>query len=233
MNYHQIAKLESYKLMVYEANANESSSATIPVFAESINKLNEICIEIDDLHVEQEKDITGVTEDKNQILTQLIELMADVAYALQTYAKRNNNNTLYERVEYSEATISKLRHAEISSVARIFIEEVKLLTPEELTAYGLSEEDISELIRLKDEYKLIVQTPRQSIIERSSITEKIKFLFDEAYDIKKNVLDKLANRFKRKDPEFYLKFNAASSVIYRSNHKSSNGEGENAEEESE
>jgi len=40
-------------------------------------------------------------------------------------------------------------------------------------------------------------------------------LFAEAADLKKNTLDRLACQYQRKAPEFYQKYKAAATVIYK------------------
>ncbi|MBN1252674.1 MAG: hypothetical protein JXR51_13825 [Bacteroidales bacterium] len=228
MNNYQSAKYASYKLMVFEADAYATSVALVPKFAKAIGRLKEICAEVDVIRVEQEKDIKGVTGDKHQTLDMLIDSMVDVSGALQSYALEKSNNTLYESISFSESSIERLPHAEVVSAASLIIKEADKLSAEVLTAEGISADDIAEFKTLYDEFSKNYQTPRQAIIERTNYTENLRKLFNEAGTLKKDVLDKLISQYKRKDSEFYLKYNAASNVILR--HSKSNGTAETATE---
>ncbi len=216
--------------MIFEADNYVSSIAKVPKFASSMLLLKEVCIKIKTIRTQQEKDITGITEDKHQILNELIDYVTDVSGALKSYALENKNNALYESINFTESAVERLPHSEISSIAGFIAEEADKLTPEELTAEGISAEDLAEFKRLCEEFKTLLQAPRQAVIDRSNYTEELAELFIEAADIKKNVLDNLIMQFKRKDPEFYRKYTAASNVMYRKT-QSKNSEEENNTEE--
>ncbi len=225
MNKYQRSRLDSYNLMIFEAGNFEISIAKVPKFANAMLKLKEVSVKIQAIQVQQERDITGVAEDKHKTLNQLIDLMVEISGALQSYALEKENNTLHERINFTESTIDKLPHSVINNTAELIIEEADKLTPEELTAEGISAEELTELKSLQAKFKVILQAPRQAIIDRSNQTEELRELFSEAADIKKKVLDNLITQFKRKDPEFYRKYTAASNVIYR------HGTGKNSNEE--
>ncbi len=225
MNKYQRSRLESYNLIVFEAQNYAGSIAVIPKFAAAIAEIKEICIQIKNAQVQQEKDITGVTEDKHQILNNLIDMLMDLSGALQSYALERKNNTLYERVKFSESFIEKSAHSDISSISSLLVGEMDKLTQEELTAEGISSEDVAEIKKLDLDYKEMLQAPRQAIIDRTGHTENMRNLLEKAAEIKNNVLDNLIIQFKRKDPEFYFKYNAAANVIIRhGGGKNSNGE---------
>ncbi len=209
MTNYQKTKLVSYKLIITEAKTYELVTDTIPRFKGGINRLDEICIEAEGIQVQQEKDITGVAEDKHQTLDNLVTIMAFISGALQSYAKEKNDYSLFESVYYTESCMGKLRHTDINPTAELLIEETEKLAPEEIAEIGISADDITNLKSLLEEFKQIVQSPRLAIIERSGLTEKLRQLFNEASDLKKYVLDNLALQFKYKAPEFYLKYVAA------------------------
>jgi hypothetical protein len=56
---------------------------------------------------------------------------------------------------------------------------------------------------------------REAVIDRSGVTERLRKLFDEGNSLVRDTLDRLAVQFKRKDPEFYMKYKAARLVNYR------------------
>ena len=82
MNSYQISRQASYKLIVTEAKNNPGSIALIPTFAKGITRLEEITTEIDSLSVQQSKNITGITDDKNTQLEDVMGFIIDVAGAV-------------------------------------------------------------------------------------------------------------------------------------------------------
>ncbi len=230
MNKYQRSKLESFNLIVFEADNYAGSIAVVPKFAAAIAELKGVCTQIKNELVQQEKDITGVTEDKHQILNELIDMLMILSGALQSYALEKKNNTLYESVKFSESFIEKSVHTDISSISSLLVEEMDKLTQEELTAEGISTEDVAEIKKLDLDFKEMLQAPRQAIIDRTGHTENMRNLLEKAAEIKNNVLDNLVIQFKRKDPEFYFKYNAAANVIIRhGGSKNSNGETDSKE----
>ncbi|NJO91619.1 MAG: hypothetical protein HC831_23640 [Chloroflexia bacterium] len=97
--------LQCIKLIVAEARKHPESLLMIPKFKAAIEKMEALIAEIEALQVKQEQDKTGITADTNQIISQLKDYLVDISGALQSYANENNNNTLLERINYSENTI--------------------------------------------------------------------------------------------------------------------------------
>ena len=96
--------------MLYEVitKKNPQNLEMIPKFKAAIEKMEVLITEIEALQVKQEQDKTGVTADTNLVIMQLKDYMLDISGALQTHATENNNNTLLERISFSENTIYHL-----------------------------------------------------------------------------------------------------------------------------
>jgi hypothetical protein len=215
MNYFQNAKLTSYKLIVTEAKNNPNVPTLIPTFATGINRLEAITNEIGDIAIQQTKNITGVTDDKNVLLNNLCGCMLDVSGAVHSYAISKKDKILAAKVNYNESYIAKMSHANVITISGIVLEEAGKLAPEELANEGISTDEMDEF---KDDYtrfKDVSSDSREAIIDRSGYTQRLADLFAEASDLKKNTLDRLATQFKRKDPDFYQKYQAASIVFYK------------------
>ncbi|NJO91618.1 MAG: hypothetical protein HC831_23635 [Chloroflexia bacterium] len=80
---------------------------------------------------------------------------------------------------------------------------------------GISAEELAECVRLQEIVRLEGQAPKHAIIESAGYTEQLNLKTNEAYKLKKETLDKLATQFKRKDPDFYRLYDAASSISLR------------------
>lgn len=215
MNDYQNATLASYKLIVIEAKSNPEAVALIPSFSNGINRLEAITVEIDSLSVEQSKNITGITEGKNEVLEELAGYVIDVAGALHSYAVAKGDNTLMAKVNFKPHKVHIMNQSELVNAAGVVIEEAAGIRPQSLADEGITAEEITRFTELYTMFKGITGNKRQAVIERSGHTDRIAVLFAEASALKKNTLDRLATQFLRKAPDFYKKYKAAANVIYR------------------
>jgi len=215
MNDYQIAKLASYKLMVKEAKNYPNIISLIPSFETGINRLDAITIEVDDIGIQQAKDITGITADKNSMIDDLNESLVDVSGAMHSIAVSRNDKTLQAKVNFRESKIDRMTQPELMNAAAIVLEEAGKISPKELADEGISAEELTNFRSVYTQTKIAGTDTRGAIIDRSGHTQKLSELFGDASDLKKNTLDRLVSQFKRKSPEFYQKYKAAAMVNYR------------------
>lgn len=215
MNNYQKAKQASNKLVVKEATDHPKEVNLIPKFAEGMATFKTITDQIDEVSTQQAKIISGVAEGKNDMLDELIDYTVDVAGAINAYAVSKNNKELQGRTTYNPSVISRMPQADVIKVASIILEEADKIDPAELTSLGISESELTEFRTLSVTAKENSSNTRDAIINRSGYTEKLAELFAEAAYLKKYTLDRLATQFRRKAPEFYQKYQAASIVIYK------------------
>src|SRR5665647_3950452 len=109
MNTYQISRQASYKLIVTEAKNDPAAISLIPTFAKGITRLDEITIEIDSLSMQQSKDITGITDDKNAQLEDVMGYIIDVAGAVHSYAIGKGDKVLQAKVNYKATRIDKMK----------------------------------------------------------------------------------------------------------------------------
>lgn len=172
-------------------------------------------MEIDYLAVEQSKNLTGITDAKNDKLEELSDSVIDVAGALHSYATGKGDKALLAKVNYKSHKVGNMSQAELINAAGVVLEEVGKIPAGLLTEEGISAEEVIQFTEVYNEFKGSVGGKREAVIERSVHTYRIAELFTEAADLKKNTLDRLATQFIRKAPEFYNKYKAASTVIHK------------------
>lgn len=223
MNDYQKAKQTSHQLIVIEARQYPNVVSLIPTFATGIDRLETISNQIDVLRVQQSRNITGVTDDKNAVMEDVIDYMIELSGAVHSYAVSTNNQTLKAKVNYKESTIERMSQPDLITAAAIVIEEADKIGPA-LANEGISTADLNEFRTAFDKFKETSSEPREAIIDRTGYTQQLADLFSEASDLKKNTLDRLAIQFKRKAPEFYAKYKSASMVIYKRRSKTSTTE---------
>jgi len=215
MNDYQKAKKNSLDLIVKVGNDNPAVIALIPRFATTFASFKVIVNNIAELSIQQSKDITGIADDKNSLMDEVIDQLVDVSGALHSLAIFNNDNTLAAKVNYKEWTVERMSLTDLLIAAGIVIEEASKIAPAELANEGITAAELTEFISDYEQLKANSANIRSAIIDRANYTQQIADLFTEAADLKKNTLDRLSTQFQRKSPEFYQKYKAASNVIIK------------------
>ena len=215
MNKYQSARLDSLNLIVKESSNNPESIALVPTFGTIIKQLENICTELGEHQVDQEKDLTGITTNKDVTLENLADSSIEIAGAVHSYAYDKQDHALMEKVNYRSTDIERMTQSEVVVVAGIILEEALKIPATDLANEGITAKEITDFKELISYFKSIKSSNREAVIDRSGTTEKINELFREASSLIKNKLDRLALQFKRKDPAFYLKYKAARTVLYR------------------
>lgn len=216
MNKYQTAKFDSFKLIVKESGTNPESVAKVPKFGSIVNRLDEICNQIEPHRIEQEKNLTGITTEKDVIFENLTDFTIEISGAVYSFAHEMNDNVLMAKVNYKPTRIESMSQAKLAAFAGITLDEALKIPSDELANQGISAEDLVTGQELLARFNAVKSSKQVAVIDRSGTTEKLNILFKEATGLVKDKLDRLAVQFKRKDPEFYLKYKAARVVHYRS-----------------
>lgn len=215
MNETQTIQHASNKLMVKEATNDPASLVLVPNFNNGINRLSEINSEVDALGIQQEKDLTGVKTDKDKTVFSLTDYVIELIGAVHSHAYQTGNATLMNRVSYKTSKIKQMASVDLLTVAGVVLEEAQCMPAEVLMGVGFSPEDLAIVQNLITELKEVNTGPKEAIIDRSGVTERLRILFAESSGIVKNTLDKLAPQYKRKAPEFYRRYKAARGTRYK------------------
>jgi len=213
MNSYQKAKLNSYRLIVIEKKNHPEIVATIPYFSQGVDRLSTLISEIELQSANQDKDLTGITEDKNELADQVVDYLIEVSGAVHSYAELNGNKALQSLVNYKPTKVVRLDQHDLITAADIILNEAQKIP--ELSNAGISPEELNEFSEVLTRLKDSTTNRREAGIEQSGSTKRIAELFSQGEDIKKNTLDRLAPQFQRKAPEFYNKYKTAANVIYR------------------
>lgn len=229
MNETQAIQHASNKLIVKEATNDPASLAAIPNFNTGITRLSEINAEVDSLGILQEKDLTGIKTDKDKTVFSLADYVIEISGAVHSRAYQTGNDTQMSLVDYKPSVIRHLATPELLIVAGVVLVEAQNLPAEELMQAGIGPEDLSTVENLIAELKVVNTGPKEAIIDRAGVTEKLGALFAESKGIVKNTLDKLAPQYKRKAPEFYRRYKSARGTRYKGRNSSKPDQGTDPE----
>lgn len=215
MNSNQISKATSYRLMLIEAENDPTSVSLISNFAKGMLKLAQIVTDIDSVSVQQSKNLTGITEGKNIVMETICDYLVDISGAVHSYANGISDKTLQAKVNYTANQISNMTQPELINLSAVVLEEAGKIPAAALAEEGITADEITDFTAMYHKFKGMTTDKREAVIDQSSYTQKLADLFEEAADLKKNTLDRLATQFQRKAPEFYQKYKAASTVIHK------------------
>jgi len=214
MNHYQNSKQTSFKLIVKEAKNYPETVSLIPRFAAGVSRLEVISADIEIISIQQAKNITGVKGDKDTLVDKLSDFTVDVSGAIA-----KGDKTLLAKVNFKESAIARMSQADLSKAIAITIEEADKISTQDLAHEGITADEMTEFKSVYNQFKSMSTNTREAIIDRSGYTKQLSLLFAEASEIKKNTLDRLASQFQRKAPEFYQKYKAAATVIYKRSSK--------------
>ena len=215
MDKYQTAMLNAFKQICIEAEAYPESVNLIPKFGQDVARLKEIVDRIDKLVVGQITDLKGITVLKKETAKELIGYAKDIAGAMHSYAQEKDDMELLEVVNFPVSSWSRMNDHELFTSAGIILDEVKNIPEGALAELGISVEYIQQFGEIHINYDKLRTAWREAVIDRSGHTAKIRELLREAYTLVKGSLDKLATQYKRKDPDFYLKYKSSRHIIYR------------------
>lgn len=215
MNNYQKARLSSNKQIVIEAENDAAAVAVIPTFVRGIEQLKVINNEIDGLSATQSQDLTGITEDKNEVQQEVIDYLLEFSGAIHSYAGQQGNKSLQALVNFKPTKVEHLDQHEIIEAGTTVLNEARKVPPIELTNEGITPDEIMRFDDVLTQLKGYSNTRHTAGIDQMDITRRIAELFAQAADIKRNTLDRLAPQYQRKAPEFFNKYKTASNVIYR------------------
>ncbi len=214
MNDYQKAILKSHEQVVTIAKSKPEILMTIPYFEDGVNKMAEIVIEIKDLSVIQDRDLTGITEDKTDLHNEVIDSLIEISGAVHAYAGKQGNKTLQALVNYKPSKVAHMDAHELIDACSNTVVEARKIPEADLAETGITSAEITEFDSILTRLKGSTGLRRTAVIDKKDITRRIAQLFAAAADIKKNTLERLAPQFQRKAPEFYNTYKDAANVIY-------------------
>jgi len=167
----------------------------------------------------QEKDVTGVSENKKKLKLKLVDKAIEIAGALLAFASDSDNKELKSGVNISRSELENAADSSALNHCRFIFNQAASLQAT-LADYGLKASDISEFQALISGFEKSIASPRIAITSRKSATNDLVGLFANCDDILKNKMDKLIEKFKVSNPDFYKQYFDARIIIERGLHHS-------------
>ena len=212
MNKRQSNKLNSYQSIKGVLEDNRNIYEPITIINQSVENSFKITNEIDDIATNTEMDTTGETSAKIVAKEKLATMASSLAASASVFAFEQSDIELEASLAYSFSDIRYARDSEAHQIARA-IEAELLEFRADLVDYMVSEENLTELHALIDEFKNSMET--KGGVKSGSVAEtrRLSILYRVADDLLNKKLDRFVARLKAEFPTFYDAYNNARMIV--------------------
>lgn len=194
-------------------DANTAATAAISLFATTLAAVKAKMVLVNSFNQIADGTTKGVTLDTNALRKAMTDLALKCANATLAFANATNNNTLAALVNYSERKLNGMKKEEVDDACEA-IHDAANANVADVTDYGVSATDVSDLQAVINLYRTASQNPRQAIVNKSQAKKKVTELVDEIVDdLLVGQLDKMANTLKASNADFVSGYKQSREVI--------------------
>lgn len=190
---------------------NAAIASLLPGVEPLITKFRVNVNEILVLREQQEIDISGISGTKVLLRADLAAKAIDISHKTEAYASSVNNLILAKEVHYPETSLTRATDSKLESRSLIIYERAKA-NIDNLTPYGVTEDDLVALQNAIDLFHASVPTPRTITTEKKQITNQLVRLFKENALILEKI-DLLVELVRLKQPLFYSGYKDIRKII--------------------
>lgn len=198
MNNKQENKLSMYNAVKRVLTLFESRWGAMAGFSRAVTSFYGRIDAIERTGANQEKKITGIATDKQDLKESLVEIALRVAGAVHAYAFETENDELGESVDYQRTDLTHMRDELLdqrcSNIHAAATEHISSLAD-----FGITPTVLDSLRDAINAFHEKSPQPRTAISTRSTYTESLVENFDRTDLILTEQLDRLMLQFKRSD----------------------------------
>ncbi len=173
---------------------------------------------IDRYQEEQQLNITGYAQKKNDQKQKVILNTFAIIGSIRAYASTNNDKVLLGKVKYSRSDLWRLRDMELNNLYNTL---VKICTSilDNLAEYNITQEVIDNYTSEINNYNEIIREPIKAIKRRKTATASIKIDMPEFRKIISERLDGIMEQYHLTHPYFYLGYTKHREIVDTPTHK--------------
>jgi len=212
MTDNQENKYNMYEAVRAVLNLNNPTWSPITPIGDNITIMDEQMTLIHEYRQIQETDTTGITVNKHNIESDLINAMIKVISGLIAYATVIEDYALLNSINYSQWNLKKTRDNILYDKAQLIYNKANPLATE-LATYLVTQPDIDAINTLSTDYLTAIPAKRAAVASSKTSTLNIKNAFKTIDNILKNKLDNLIILFQVSHPTFYQEYKAARIII--------------------
>lgn len=205
----KIAMYKAVRTAIENHNAAWNSlSAFTPLYNEFIAQLSLLQTKA----YEQALVTVGVSAIKEQKRETVADIAFSMASSITAFAVVNDKPELIAQVKISRWELLKTNKVRclqlVDQVIEKSIEHLAGLSP-----YGIEQQNVDDLITLREELEGLLNAPRNAILERKFRTSQIEKIAKGIDHLLRNKLDKLVEVVRTSQPAFYEQFHNARAII--------------------
>ena len=201
MNKTQIAKQNRNKGLELIIDENSLVWSGTPAFKDIYDMEFKPCVtDIDQAHERQKAAITGIAVDKRNKKSAMVEESLRVAGAGKAYAQAINDQTLFNKLDYSESELFGTGSVSSRNRCQIILDQATAVAAS-LIPYG-----ITSLVPLTDKiaaFNLFISAPKNARALVKTATQDLITLTKKADLLLKRKLTPLMELFRVSAPQFY------------------------------
>ena len=210
-------------------NAQENKLSMYEAVSEVLDKNNTLVSSLQGLVIAKSAMVNKTLEIRQLNMIQLLttkgktlskrmrkQLLADTSYglaaAVQAYAAATEDTDLYALVNFTRTALRTQEDEELEQVCQVIHDKANGVLAN-LGDYGVDAVDLLNLQGLITAWSTQSQAPRLAISERKMATQTLPTLFKEADDILKKRVDKLMEKFRVSNRDFYDTYHTARKIV--------------------
>lgn len=218
MTQNQLARFNAYTLALAFLAKNLEKTKNIPVFSKVFQTIKALLDAVAERNNLGRESRTAVTDGKQQYLGEIAQLAFTISSAIVSYATGIKNVKLRNSMNFTRSDLFYATDQDLGAHASNILTMAKKLAAQ-LAEYGITEEMITSLANLTEQYLPQASQPREHKVRVKNATQQIAGLIKEAQDLMDNQLDRIMVQFEQADPEFYRQYILSRTVESPSHRK--------------
>lgn len=160
----------------------------------------------------QEVDRTGLTKNKVQLRSELVNLILQFSAAIKAYATVIKNLDLKTRANYNPSELKTVSDPVLADIG-LLLKDLATPYSKELLKYFIGEAEFTELDRLLVEFKTSIPKSRAAGNVSKTSTKNIGGIFEAMDKLLREEIDVLMLPFQFKESDFYNIYKNARSIV--------------------
>jgi hypothetical protein len=167
---------------------------------------------IENLRDQQDTDISGIAQDKENKRRALEEQTFTAGKILAFYASTVNNRELREKVNFTKSALINARDNELPGMSQQVHQEA-VANAAAVLPFGLTAAMTTALGTALDDFVDYISKPRAAESETSAATEQLPVAFEATTTLLEEQLDAGMELYRVSDPDFYAQYHNARIIV--------------------
>jgi len=169
--------------------------------------------DIQNQELKQAGTTTGGTLDKHAARVAMCNAAAIVGGAVAAYADTQDDHELFAKVDFSAADLLHQTEQDCAANCQAILDAATANIAALIAAKSAAQSDLDDLKQKIGDFNTALTRPRQIRTDIKGATDQIPVLITAADRIVERQLDRLMERFKASDPDFYSAYQVARVIV--------------------